>query len=424
MYRYYSSALVDHLYTTTFQEQGCGLTYNYEGAVGYLPRQAVPGAVALYRFFNGSDHFYSTDPTGEMLPGYTFEGAIGFVFLSQVAGTVPLYRYYLATFSDHLYTTDPNETFPPNSYVFESITGYIYASPADGVFPCVPSPSITEPANNAHFELLDSDFTSATVSFKGFVPGGFINWILDTTYTTSGGVGPFTSHNVVSTFGYNTPGEVVYTGVGGKVTLQPSCEVCSVTETLTIAGPESGIPDNEITTRLVALYADGATPNLLTGVAQVESTYAQFKTIVLFSKSAKWPNENFPTRNVPAGTHIGLMQVKPADYGIGAAFSWVENTADGVTLFRQKLTTAGSYENQIIASHAGLRHLDGFERERMATLLYGPGASSSLTKQYYAPACIGGSGKNCNGDHWDWTVNSSGNAVGVDYVANVLANLH
>jgi hypothetical protein len=83
-----------------------------------------------------------------------------------------------------------------------------------------------------------------------------------------------------------------------------------------------------------------ATPHLLTGIAQVESTYAQFSTRTLYGVSAKWPTENFPTKHVPGGTHIGLMQVRPADYGIGAAWNWVENTSSGVALFQQKLATA------------------------------------------------------------------------------------
>jgi hypothetical protein len=56
----------------------------------------------------------------------------------------------------------------------------------------------------------------------------------------------------------------------------------------------------------------------------------------------------------------------------------------------------------------------------MALLLYGPGASSDPTEQYYWPTCSGtvDSKDNCS-TGWQWNENSSGNQGGTEYVDKV-----
>jgi hypothetical protein len=86
---------------------------------------------ALYRWFNAQsgDHFYTTDPSGELAPtsGYDYEGITGYIATSQQSGTTALYRWFSAQSGDHFYTTDPSgELAPTSGYDYEGITGYIW----------------------------------------------------------------------------------------------------------------------------------------------------------------------------------------------------------------------------------------------------------------------------------------------------------
>ena len=77
-------------------------------------------------------------------------------------------------------------------------------------------------------------------------------------------------------------------------------------------------------------------------------------------------------------------------------------------------------------THPGLRDLTASELEDMAIELYGPFPGGlNLTKQYYAPSCVGGTanGNACSGGSWEWIVNIAGNNRGVGYVANVRKNI-
>jgi hypothetical protein len=74
--------------------------------------------------------------------------------------------------------------------------------------------------------------------------------------------------------------------------------------------------------------------------------------------------------------------------------------------------------------HGALPSLNGYQLENMALLLYGPGASSDLSKQYYEPTCSGtvDSRGNCS-TGWQWTENNgpTGNAKGTQYADDVRA---
>ncbi|MCX6674311.1 MAG: hypothetical protein NTY37_11100 [Methanothrix sp.] len=85
---------------------------------------------ALHRWFStqSGDHFYTTDPSGELAPtsGYTYEGITGYIATSQQQGTTALYRWFSTQSGDHFYTTDPSgELAPTSGYAYEGITGYI-----------------------------------------------------------------------------------------------------------------------------------------------------------------------------------------------------------------------------------------------------------------------------------------------------------
>lgn len=104
------------------------------------------------------------------------------------------------------------------------------------------------------------------------------------------------------------------------------------------------------------------------------------------------------------------------------AFDWAINTQDGVDLFRKKLSLATTNEKSIQSTHTGLRDLTSLELENMAIELYGPFPGGlNLNKQYYIPSCVGGTsnGHVCTGGNWDWVINTTGNAHGVNYVAQV-----
>lgn len=89
--------------------------YLSEGAACMLSTKTVYGLVPLYRYFNGNDHFYTTNGAeiGTTTPGvvgnsgYKCEGIAGYCLPSQICGSVPLYRYFNGL--DHFYTTSAAE---------------------------------------------------------------------------------------------------------------------------------------------------------------------------------------------------------------------------------------------------------------------------------------------------------------------------
>ena len=132
LYRWYNSGNGDHFYTTDPNgELAPSSGYTYEGIVGYIATSQISGTAALYRWYNSGngDHFYTTDPNGELAPssGYTYEGIVGYIATSQISGTAALYRWYNSGNGDHFYTTDPSgELAPSGGYTSEGITGYVW----------------------------------------------------------------------------------------------------------------------------------------------------------------------------------------------------------------------------------------------------------------------------------------------------------
>ena len=131
LHRWYCAETGDHFYTTDPSGELAPTSgYTYEGIAGYISTSEQQGTTALYRWYcaETGDHFYTTDVSGELAPtsGYTYEGIAGYIATSQEQGTTALYRWFSTETGDHFYTTDASgELAPTSGYTYEEITGYI-----------------------------------------------------------------------------------------------------------------------------------------------------------------------------------------------------------------------------------------------------------------------------------------------------------
>lgn len=130
LYRYWNGS--HHFYTTDFHELGDGRDgFTLEGIQCQVRHDEGRGLAPLYRYFNSSsgDHFYTTHAheLGDGRDGYTLEGIQGYVSRGESRGAVPLYRYYNSSTGDHFYTTDFNELGNgQNGYIYEEIQCYVW----------------------------------------------------------------------------------------------------------------------------------------------------------------------------------------------------------------------------------------------------------------------------------------------------------
>ena len=119
-FRYWNGK--DHFYTTNVNEIGTSVAgtrghhgYISEGIQCKIYTVQVARTQPLYRYWNGMDHFYTQNPheigTTEAgvrgSHGYVSEGVAGYCFAKPEAGTIPLYRYYGN--GEHFYTTNAAE---------------------------------------------------------------------------------------------------------------------------------------------------------------------------------------------------------------------------------------------------------------------------------------------------------------------------
>lgn len=131
VYRWWHGELADHFYTTDPNgELAPSHGYLFEGAPFALFSQPGPGLTPLYRWFKhtGQDHFYTTDPNGELAPGagYVYEGITGYICQGAAAGLTELFRWWNPELIDHFYTTDPSgEVAPISGYTFEGLVGWV-----------------------------------------------------------------------------------------------------------------------------------------------------------------------------------------------------------------------------------------------------------------------------------------------------------
>jgi hypothetical protein len=290
---------------------------------------------------------------------------------------------------------------------------------------------IVSPQSSADYTL-DQDYTSTDPI--PFVANSSdttmqMNWNNVLAYQTSGGKGGISSSLPFTT----SPGMIqpeVYTNIGGQVTSTVTQGSQNQKVTFFITG--TSIPDTTITSELDSLY-NGKTPNLMTGIAEVESSYAQFSSRALYGVNAFWPTEG-----PDGGSHVGLMMdcvvptSKKAPCGndqktwAGIEWNWQTNASNGVTLFTtDKVHFAKLYEKRLVKSVNKIVALTPSQLEDMAVGLYGPSAKSGFENQEYIPTCVGGTinGKDCVGGTWEWEYNTQNNPGEVLYVANVRKNL-
>lgn len=143
LYRYCNG--VDHFYTSDINDIGTAVPgetgrnrYTSDGIQAIVMTDPARNIVPLYQYCNGRNHLYTTSAeeigttsrgeTGK--GGYVFETIAAYCYAYQTADSVPLYRY--CNGADHLYTTDPNEIGTVvrgqagrNGYLCEGVVCYV-----------------------------------------------------------------------------------------------------------------------------------------------------------------------------------------------------------------------------------------------------------------------------------------------------------
>ncbi|KAJ1302987.1 hypothetical protein OPQ81_003279 [Rhizoctonia solani] len=105
VYRYYNPQTTDHYYTpdkgqgNLAETQGYKIENNGNPEFYIFKRSLGCDTVPFYQWHIGTDHFYTTHPTGELAPflGGQYQGIIGYVFPASapVVGSLKqLHRYF------------------------------------------------------------------------------------------------------------------------------------------------------------------------------------------------------------------------------------------------------------------------------------------------------------------------------------------
>lgn len=107
-------APIDHFYVistsknrdTISRYTGVGGYSLYREPEGYVYWWQQTGTVPIYQYRHlaSGDHYYNT--SGNFIAGYASDGIAWYMYPNQVAGTVPLYQLWGN--GDHFYTTDPD----------------------------------------------------------------------------------------------------------------------------------------------------------------------------------------------------------------------------------------------------------------------------------------------------------------------------
>jgi len=284
--------------------------------------------------------------------------------------------------------------------------------------------SIVAPKKDDTPALSTNNFTQADVPFNARTDKPVsVQWDTKLEYATSGGKGSVTQQSTFTSQSNNNPTINNYISCGGRLTVNASATINGY---LTNASPikyvyivGTKINKNLIASRLINLYTNNgttarATPHLMTGIAQKESSSAQFETRTLYGLSKLWPKES-----PDGGSHIGIMQMEPT---MKRAWDWLINTQDGVSWFsKEKWQIALLWENKIRKACTGLPPLTNEQRENMALVCYGPDAKNDVHQQYYDAKCVGGTAidKVCKGGTWRWIKNVTGNPRGINYADTV-----
>lgn len=131
IYRLWSPAKGDHLYTTNANEKPSG--YRAEGIAGYVYNKQVTGTVAIYRSNQAQigAHYYSTTNDASNY-GYSDEGILGYTFANSVTGSAPWYRMHKGgAASDYVHTVSEEErtAIKELGYVDEGVVAQLCGTP-------------------------------------------------------------------------------------------------------------------------------------------------------------------------------------------------------------------------------------------------------------------------------------------------------
>ncbi|HTQ14647.1 MAG TPA: hypothetical protein VMH86_12305 [Rhizomicrobium sp.] len=275
---------------------------------------------------------------------------------------------------------------------------------------------------------LDPDARTVSVTYEGTSSQttDTVAWTVDISYTTSGGVGPFTKDDSFNT-GINQPRARNYAAVGGQVTVNATGQASGAAPQVQSYITGSNLSRKSVTAYLNGLYGTAATgaglknytADLMSGVAFQESSCQHFHRITLYNTSAFWPAENYTTGNASQrGLYIGLTQVPTT---MKTAWDWNANGTQGVSIMGQKLTAAVAYQKSMQATHTGLKGMTGVELEDVALLMYAGYANVKGTgPQYFQPSCSGTpNGATCTGGTWTWVQRPNLSSGALGYVATV-----
>ncbi len=274
--------------------------------------------------------------------------------------------------------------------------------------------SISSPTSGQVFSMGGGNYNQATVSLEATSAcTGTANWTLNFTYT-SRLPATFTGSTTTSTTINQSTNYTTPVGEGGQVTAQAQATLAgqSFTKSITFYVLGAAIPYSTITSRLYSLYTTGATPHLLTGIAEVESSYHQFVQAYMMGATGDWPNGDNAASLLDA--YVGLMMVPN---GMTQGFDWITDTSatdqrGGAYIFNQKLSTASTCMGVEQQSYPSLPLLSGSQLEENALVFYsgnsGTGTCSQVSPHlYWVPASDGTS----------WVENSS--SPEYTYVNNV-----
>lgn len=110
--------------------------WNYEGSIGYMSINAVPGSAQVYRYFLGSqnDHYFTYSASAPS--GYASEGSIGYAatsggtFSDYVTLAGAIYCYHRTSGGlDHYYTNNFAELgYGAGVWAYDGIAFYLYKS--------------------------------------------------------------------------------------------------------------------------------------------------------------------------------------------------------------------------------------------------------------------------------------------------------
>jgi hypothetical protein len=243
--------------------------------------------------------------------------------------------------------------------------------------------TISSPTSSEIYPFNDSTIRIATVPYQASANASndTVSWSISLSYTTSGGVGPFTGGDSF-TSPLNMEVNRTYRGEGGQVMVNAAGAATGNAPSINYYISGASIPNSDITTRLIKLYQPTELPtqNLLAKIAVIESagTYAQFQQTVLYGVAADWPIES----GADGGAHIGLMQVPTS---MGDAFDWYTNTNDGYQIFASKLKPVYRYIASAQDAIPGLPSLSGTQIEDSALSYY-----RGFALKYYLPKVING----------------------------------